>query len=225
MQIDSAFRFAKDEIDVKFTAFLCRDDDLTLDVLWKMKRPNLEVHTMSLPELLRRSIGRNIAALGSAADVLWFADCDYIFLNGCLATAHAACLESDQPMVHPDYVNINKTHDLGDKLIESLDLSDSLNNCSELLNPDDFYLRKEKKAIGGIQIVKGDWCREHGYLNDTKWMEPADPTKGWSFADDIAFRKAVGGSKPVDILNLYRIRHTFSGRDHGTKNHGAGTRK
>lgn len=224
LQIDSAFRFASD-IDVKVTVFCCREDPLTFDILWKMKRPGLWVESVSLSELLRRSIGRNKAALHTTADVVWFADCDHIFLSGCLFSAHRACLESDQQMVHPRYVNINKTHDLGDKLIENFDATSSLDNCSELLNIDDFYPREEKKAIGGIQIVKGDWCREHGYLNDTKWMVPTDPARGWDFGDDVAFRKAVGESKPVDIPNLYRIRHSFSGRDHGTKDHGVKTRK
>ncbi len=47
---------------------------------------NVVISIHPLPEafLFRRAIGRNMRAKQSQADVLWFADTDYLFGEGCI---------------------------------------------------------------------------------------------------------------------------------------------
>lgn len=174
--------------------------------------------------LFRRAIGRNNAALHSTADIMWFTDCDHLFLGTSLHAAWIRCLEASTNMVHPKQVYINTTHADGDTLLnvakngrQDIKTACVLNEYSKQL----FTLRKEKNAWGGLQIVKGDYARKHGYLNGTDWVNPVNADEGFrSCKCDVPYRKSCGGSTGVDIPNVYRIRHTRAGRDGGTVDHG-----
>lgn len=173
--------------------------------------------------LFRRAIGRNRAALRSESEMIWFTDVDHVFEEGCLDAAHAAamakCKNPYTNMVFPRALNINKTHEHGD---DALKRFDQFGPGVITIRPDDFVVRRNKRAWGGLQIVRGDWCRVHGYLNHTKWQNPVDPDEGFRQCKcDVPFRKAVGESKAITVPNLYRIRHSRAGRDGGKKNHGS----
>src|SRR5690606_11528565 len=71
------------------------------------------------------------------------------------------------------------------------------------------------RAIGGLQIVKGEFARKHGYIpNHKKYQTPPDvpfpDTK-----DDACYRREllkIGTGKTIGPLaSLYRIRHTEVG--------------
>ena len=172
--------------------------------------------------LFRRAIGRNRAALKSEAEVIWFTDADHVFEEGCLDAAYAKAMEAYGPlinMVFPRALNINKTHELGDAALKRFD---QFGPGVITIRPEDFVERRNKRAWGGLQIVKGDWCRVHGYLDKTKWQHPVDLEKGFCQCKcDVPFRKAVGESKAITVPNLYRIRHSRAGRDGGKKDHGS----
>ena len=76
---------------------------------------------------------------------------------------------------------------------------------------DDFIVKQYRRAIGGVQIVRGDYCREFGYLDGyRKWMMGSKEPFS-DFRDDVKFRKDIlnkGSGKGIDIPELYRIRHT-----------------
>lgn len=189
-------------------------------------RGELTLKDMPMPaaQLYRRATGRNMAALESDADVVWFTDVDHLFGMGCLDRAHEQSRNmwtDDYKMVWPKTVNIHKTHDLGDAAIEQW-------TCPRLyvINQNEFQPRREKLAWGGLQIVDGNWCRANGYLNGTDWVRSVDPAGGFKQCKcDVPFRKAVGKSCAVDIPNLFRMRHTRAGRDGGKKDHGKKTRE
>jgi len=202
------------------------EDQLTVEVInWfryeirNIKTLHLKDFCLPKEKLFRRAIGRNIVAKSSSADVIWFCDIDYLFCQqSTLQLAHYYCLKSSCNMVYPEVVNTNITHGFGDGYVERM--SKHPPHIIQI-DPDHFTSKKYKKAIGGIQIVLGDWCRENGYLNDTKWMNPVNANKGFrSCKGDPHFRKQVGKSEAVDIPGVYRVRHSFCGRDGGTKNHG-----
>ncbi len=174
-------------------------------------------------DLFRRAIGRNMAAKESVADVLWFTDCDYLFCDSStLQLAHHYCLQSEYNMVRPEIVNIHRMHGYGDVLI---DQTMEHKPYHVKLDPDHFEPRRERRSIGGIQIVKGAWAKENGYLDGTRWTHQVNPKKGFkSCRCDVPFRKQVGQSVAVDIPGVYRIRHSFCGRDGGTKDHGSKTK-
>jgi len=185
----------------------------------------IEINPIPLPkeELFRRAIGRNKAALATEADAVWFTDCDHMMrvstIQEILRLAKEISPADGPQMIHPQYVQINKKHSLGDKLIRE-DFS-----WGEMKIPTaDFQTRRERKAIGGLQIVSGDWARKHGYLNGTDWVKPRPDAEHFlSCKGDVPYRREIcGGSVAKDIPGIFRVRHSHAGRDQGTKDHGNG---
>lgn len=232
LQLENLISFDhQKDLKVTVTVFYTMEDSLTTEVVHKFKthcesyldkKSNVCLNPISIKKkrLFRRAIGRNIAAKRTKADVVWFTDVDYLFFNTSLMDAHEKCSKSDLNMVFPNKVNIHSRHVYGDRLIQSVNCVGF--NSVHSINFDQFGVRKEKRAIGGIQIVKGDWCREHGYLDGTKWLEPVDDEGGFrSCKCDVPFRKSVGDSERVEITGVYRIRHSQAGRDNGSVDHGS----
>ena len=161
--------------------------------------------------LLNRSIYRNHLAKTTAADVVWFADCDYVFGEGCLdALADVPLDPADpdySPLYFPRVTLFSKDHATGDEYarrVEEFGLYD--------IDPADFIEHRPRRAIGGIQIVPGDVARAKGYCPDNpKWQTPTDGDK-MLFGSDVPFRRSLGtGGKAVEIPNCYRIRQTTEG--------------
>ncbi len=225
----SSLLLCKPNISVRVTVCFTPNDRLTEKVLdifthkFEMQ-DDLELiyHPMWPENLFRRAIGRNEVAIKSEAEVIWFTDVDHVFGERCLDAAHklaqlAYAQDHDVNMVYPISLLINETHEKGDAALTRL--GDVITTSGIRYN--DFALRKNKRAWGGLQIVRGSWCRVHGYLDKTKWTNRVDPAGGFRQCKcDVPFRKVVGESVAVPISNLYRIRHSRAGRDGGEKDHG-----
>ena len=157
-------------------------------------------------ELGRRSIGRNYAAKGTGADIVWFADADYLFREGCLDHLVSLPWPGEVTMVYPRSARIASTHGIGDKML-ARDREGRLLD----IDPKDFISHGHRKAIGGVQIVRGDFARRHGYLNGQRpWSQPAKSPFA-DFHDDIAYRRyclGLGQIVGVELPNVFRIRHT-----------------
>ena len=173
----------------------------------------LRVLNLSPAELGRRCIGRNYAALASVEDIVWFADVDMVFREGCLDNLYSWWI-SDRPrktlMVYPNTIQIHRNHALGDKAVESARKS---NLRWVDINPDDFVEKKYTRAIGGVQIVDGDFARSHGYLNgDSRWQQPRTDGKFFGdFRDDVAYRSfcsGFGNVLSISLPGVYRLRHS-----------------
>jgi len=203
---------------VQVTVCCDPEDKLTEAVLEDFRGSfltRLEIYPMSRDRLFRRSIGRNEVSLKSKADLVWFADVDHVFVDGCLDSLDEKWpkLKALQPnclMVYPNEIMIHKTHAIGNKFWK-----DSFTKKGRLLNIDyeDFTLKINHKAIGGIQIVDGNYVREFGYLNNQKrWLKPTEPSIPFpSFTDDVKFRNLLmsrGIVCKISIPNLYRLRHS-----------------
>lgn len=162
------------------------------------------------PSLLcRRSIGRNHAALHTEADWVWFADVDMAFGHKCLDEA-VRCAERDPcVMCYPSIIR-KSSHEIGDALVEAASGPPIIRPIDPLV----FQLHVHKQAIGGVQIIKGDICREYGYLRDSpKYQEPAD--RWMRTYDDRYVRTVIGALGPVECipeLPVYRIAHSRQGR-------------
>lgn len=159
-------------------------------------------------QLFRRSIGRNLAALATTADLIWFTDCDHTFQPVCLeylAKIWKSFKTDPKPvMVFPEDIQIQISHEKGDEFWK---------NGSTDINPLDFLTKKYSRAIGGVQIVNGDFARKYGYLADNKKMQtPTDGLKPFpSFSDDVKFRKfceSQGKIEKIQLPGLFRLRHT-----------------
>lgn len=165
---------------------------------------SLSIDPVSMPLRLlgRRSIGRNIAAKETDADIIWFADVDFIF-RGCLQDLSSFDWPSGIDIVFPESMS-QSSKSYGNNLTDDLGIID--------IDPDQFVPRKNARAIGGIQIVKGGFAREHGYLdNHPEWRRPIDkpfpPCK-----EDARFRRHCRILK-IDLPNVYRIQHSEKGRN------------
>ncbi len=167
---------------------------------------------LSKGELFRRSIGRNIFALKTTSEIVWFCDTDHVFGAGCLDRLQEIWngFDGDKPaMCYPKTIQIHRNHEVGDQFWR-----DNLNSNGLIdINPDDFIPKTNHKAIGGIQIVDGDFARQYGYLEAfPKWRQPTDGTKPFpDFRDDVKYRRFCASQKPlkpIDLPNLYRLRHS-----------------
>lgn len=215
LQLTSVFRFAPLE-SVK--VFVCHapDDELTVRILdfFSEKMPdNVQRYALPHGHLFRRAVGRNLAALATRADLVWFADVDYFWKQGAFDTLCALDPCHWRGLLMPAEVWRHRDWALGDALVDRIKQGGV--GFSEIPDDGEFVATREKIAIGGMQIVPGDFCRAHGYLNGTRWIEPLDPPPRSfiSFRDDIAFRRqeGLGRGHKITIPEVYRIRHTENG--------------
>jgi len=160
-----------------------------------------------LPDKIgRRCLGRNDTALETEADIVWFADVDQVFRGGIFDRLAEMEWPEGASMVYPRIVKIHKDHDTGDKLLYGLDGPKLVD-----IDPEDFVDKRYRRAIGGVQIVQGDFARKYGYLNgDEKWQRSTDKPFG-DFRDDVAYRSFCLQHGPivgVDLPGMHRLRHT-----------------
>lgn len=202
------------DVQIKMTVFFTEEDALTTKVLtWfaQQKGPGVlwNWHPLPVLHLCRRSIGRNLAALSTNADWVWFTDADYWFATDCWK-ALASLPSNGQKLIFPRFVMTQQDHEMGDRAIES----DSNGEGIITADHSEFSPRRMRRAIGGIQIVSGDTCRERGYLPNHRRAQK--PTQEPVFAKnhaDVWFRKEFGvPAHPVDLPGVYRIRHSKVGR-------------
>ena len=188
------------------------EDKLVNDILrFFSSRLPLSVMIMELPELGRRSIGRNRAALNTSADIIWFTDCDHIFHEGCLDHVANVSWPDWAPMVFASRIMIHRDWMTGDVALAKAVRPKLLD-----IDPSEFIPMKYNRAIGGVQIVQGNYAREHGYLRDSpRWQSPYTGLRGFdSCTCDKAFRRFIqerpecNSIIPVNIPGLYRLRHT-----------------
>ena len=217
-QLSSLVEFAPSRMDVTMTVFYCPEDDKTSQLLsffGQQDAPNIIWNWRPLPrqKLFRRGIGRNLAALETTADWVWFTDCDLMFRDECLDTLSdllqgkrdvlffpeeertTDLLTEDNPMLQAGY---------GEPQILSLDTSN-------------FTARKMSRATGPLQIAHGDVCRAVGYCRSIGLYQ--QPSETWCKAhEDRAFRWLLRSQGvPLAIPGVYRIRHISKGRYTGSQ--------
>lgn len=204
------------------TLMVCytRSDSTTLDMakaLYDYPHPeNVKLRGMDLlPSMLfRRAIGRNLVALESKADVVYFTDVDYFWMGG-FFDAVAEHMSPESGLCMPSHIWIAKEHAACQELVES-----QRGAMTVRWKEGDFVRRKQRICIGGVQLVGGDFARRHGYLNCTKWVQPVDSSAGFrSCVCDRQFRawRKKLDPRPTERLDLphcYRLRHTMDGRDY-----------
>jgi hypothetical protein len=194
------------------TATICYDPDdeatvKTLTWFWDEKRdPDIRLIPLPPEQLGRRAIGRNIAALSTDADLVWFADVDMAFREGVLDQLASMEWPEGASMIFPRWIQIHRNHAIGARcLLRARDAAEPLD-----VDPEEFKPKRYARAIGGVQIVRGDLAREHGYLSDhPRWSKPVEKPFG-SFRDDIAYRKQClehGSIVAVDLPGIHRLRH------------------
>jgi hypothetical protein len=221
LQLSSLANHATNVSNIKATVFYNEEDTQTVHVLKLFeddrRRKNLELVKQHLPvnQLGRRSIGRNMAARNTDADIVWFTDVDYWFGPVLVDNLLSIQWNDETTMLFPKKIQINKTHEVGDKILKyfgSILTPDPQNRppFTPHMQVRDYDEKVYRKAIGGVQIVRGVFAREYGYVPDSKWQKPVQIPFG-DFRDDIAYRsfcRSVGTIVPVDLDGVFRIRHS-----------------
>lgn len=207
----------KPDVPVAITICYSMHDATTTDTILKFEGRHgngLSIRPMSMsgPELYRRSIGRNRAGLEATEDLIWFTDVDHVFGEGCLDNLWRIWqgLKQDEiSMVYPKAIKIHQDHATGDAT--PFPASEDWRLLE--INSSEFVDKRYRRAIGGVQIARGDLVRQYGYLNGhSKYQKPRlDGLPFGDFRDDIVFRgrcKTFGKIVGIDLANLYRIRHS-----------------
>ncbi len=182
-------------------------------ITWFRRKLGLPIYDILLPldQLGRRAIGRNIAAKQNDGDIVWFCDCDMFFFGEDVFAEIENLIsyfQSGYTLIWPRVVHIAKDHYIGESLLKK-----SLGFNYVLLEEEDrekFVCKTYDRAIGGVQIVSGNFAREWGYLDGTKWVSKGLENPFSDFKDDVAYRKfclSKGKGKAVDIEGVYRLRH------------------
>lgn len=212
-QLSSLLLHPPRDVSVTMTVFFNSEDHETHEVLRFFEAATADhVHwhwvELEKPLLFRRAIGRNMAALATQADWIFFCDCDQVFGEGCLDAFTQLQTMEDAVLVYPEYVNCSSFIQPDHPIIQRADGGPAIID----IDPADFSPRLHTRAIGGLQIAKGDIVRRIGYCKDLpRFMKPA--RRFHRTKEDMAFRRIIGSQgTPVDIPNLYRIEHKQKGR-------------
>jgi hypothetical protein len=212
-QLSSVVLHAPVSCQVLVTVCYCPEDTATLDTIgWfaGQRRDLINPLALTKQQLGRRAIGRNLAALATKADRVWFADVDQVFYKGCLDRLAALDWPTEASMIFPRRIKIHCDHATGDQTLAKAQSTSRMVD----IDPSQFIDKRYIRAIGGVQIVQGDFAREHGYLKDSKkWQRlRKDNLMFRDFHDDLAYRRfcsGLGTIRAVDLDGMYRLRHVL----------------
>ncbi len=216
-QLSSLVLYPPEETSVTMTVFFSPEDPATvalLDFFGHRKVPRVRWNWQALEKtrLFRRALGRNLAARRTRADWIWFADCDLVFRAGAMDSAGRALASRDDRLVFPRRHLITELLDPEDPILVSgrgaprlLDIGTDPECAS--YTPD-----VREKAVGALQIVRGDVARAGGYCGTIPFYQR--PVPRWRRThEDRVFRWLLGThGTPVDIEGIFRIRHQRKGR-------------
>jgi hypothetical protein len=212
-QLSSLLLHAPESCAVVMTVFCTGEDEGTvraMDFFESQSWPSsvsLKRWQLSREQLMRREIGRNLAALATEGDWIWFTDCDYCFGGGALDALPAAVAGRSENLVYPRQIMISRTHELGDSTIQQLESGPAILD----VQAEDYVPHIYRRAIGGVQIVRGSVARERGYLKNSR-IQRRTGREWQGFVGDVQFRRSLGTSGvPIALPNVYRIRHSTNG--------------
>lgn len=166
---------------------------------------------MPITELGRRCIGRDRGAmLGEAPDFTWFTDVDHCFYDGIFDNIVDYDWPDDVVMIFPETLMIHKDHKTGDIATKEV-MQTEPKLCFLKIN--EFVPKLYHRAIGGVQIVKGEFAHQYGYLHEhPRWQKPCEIPFA-DFRDDVKYRNfcsSYGKIKRITLPGVYRIRHTHT---------------
>ena len=216
-QLSSLVLFPPNKMSVTMTVYYCREDQATVDMLAFFGQQEL-VHVKwnwrALPrqQLFRRSIGRNHAARNTAADWIWFTDCDLLFRDKTIDTLGDLLQGRQDKLVYPSYEKVTPL------LLDDHPMLNADAHEPAIVDIDSsvFYPTDRTRATGPLQIVHGDVARTNGYCESLPLYQT--PSETWCKAhEDRAFRWLLRTKgTALELPGVYRIRHTTKGRYTGT---------
>jgi hypothetical protein len=211
-QLSSYVNHPPTKLSVIATVLFSEEDEKTTEVINFFKAievPNVTWHFQPIAKekLFRRSIGRNMAALSTEADWIWYTDCDNIFHANCLDSLADQLQGCSETLVHP---KCEYTTDmlLDDDPILRKDLAPAVIEIER----SKFKSTSLTKSTGPYQIVHGDVARAIGYCEKLKIFQ-TEETAWRKTYEDTAFKWLINSEgTALEIENALRIRHVSKGR-------------
>ena len=212
-QLSSLFLYPSKNCKILVT-ICCNREDVRTNRVLNFYKPKLDLNIIyqPFPELGRRSIGRDLVARRTEADIVWFTDVDFLFRDSCLQTLvehpWSGCVEGlphkDSPaIVYPSVIQAQR-------LEQGLKLSpDKLLIGLVDIDEKEFEPLEFDRPTGALQIIKGPLVREWGYCRDNHHELPEDGSFDRCLGDPT-FRRMYrnkGHWKPIDLQGVYRLRH------------------
>ena len=194
----SVFHAPEDRATVRLLEFFAARSVANVTWRWRALAP---------PMLFRRAIGRNLAARDSAADWVWFTDCDLVFGERCLSSLAGALQGRTDALVHP------RTEAKTEAYAEQGAPSNALERPALLrVDPAAFVPRTVTRATGPLQIVHGDVARAVGYCDAVAhYQRPV--TRFAKCTEDRVFRWLLGtDGTAIDVDGVCRVQHVDKGR-------------
>lgn len=212
-QLSSLVLHPPSRLSVTMTVFHAAEDASTVALLADFgarRAPNVTWNWRALDpgRLFRRGIGRNLAARATAADWVWFTDCDLLFHAGCLDGLADALQGRRDALVFPREEAVSGLLDAHDPLLER----GRTGPMPVDIDAGRFQRQARDRATGPLQIAHGDIARACGYCEQLRVYQKPSPV--WTkCTEDRAFRWLLGThGVPVDVPGVYRIRHASKGR-------------
>jgi hypothetical protein len=211
-QLSSLVRYPPTRLKAVVTVFHAEEDTGTrrlLEFIGQHQVANVQWNWQALPppQLFRRGIGRNRAALSTRADWIWMTDCDIVFHEGCLDSL------ADQLRGRRDILLFPRQERTTTMLADASAMLQK-GRQAQLVDIDthEFTLHSRDRAKGAYQIIHGDVARAIGYCDGISLYQT--PSDHWCKCyEDRAFRWLVGThGTPIEVAGVYQIRHLTKGR-------------
>ena len=218
-QLSSLVLHRSTRLETTVTVYHCPEDEPTLRVLrffGDMEVPEITWNWQPLPKekLFRRAIGRNLAAMSTKADWVWFTDADIVFQEGCLDTLAELLQGKDDALVFPETTVGTALLPEDDPLLRRGREGPALLSIPPGAFP--FRCGPADRAKGPYQITHGEIARACGYCDSLRAFQK--PAPRWRKAyEDAVFRWLIGTpGTPIRLPGVCQIRHLAKGRYAGS---------
>lgn len=211
-QLSSFVNYPPKDLELKVTVFYCEEDTETKSTLeyfstFEVNNVTWNWQPLTRPKLFRRAIGRNMAALVTEADWVWYTDCDIIFHRGCLDSLASALQGKQGALYYPRQERTTSMLADSDPMLRKGRQPQLVD-----IQTDEFSLHSRDKAKGAFQIVHGDIARAIGYCDQMRAFQTE--VNHWSKTyEDTAFRWLLQTrGEPIEVDSVCQIRHIHKGR-------------
>ncbi|WP_371196144.1 glycosyltransferase family 2 protein [Glaciecola sp. SC05] len=211
-QLSSFVNYPPKDLSLTVTVFYSPEDvgtQKTLDMFGKLQVENViwNWQPMEKPKLVRRAIGRNMSALATKADWIWFTDCDIIFHENCLDSLASQLQGKTDTLYFPKEIQVTDILEENDPLLQAKEEPQVID-----VDTNSFQSYARQKAIGPYQIVHGDVARAIGYCDEVRIFQ-TESDRWRKTYEDTAFRWLVGSDGvPIAVDGVFQIRHIQKGR-------------
>ncbi len=212
-QLSSLVLAPPQTVDVRMTVCFCPADQRTAELLaffsaQTVPRVSWNWIPLAREALLRRVVGRNVAAKRSRADWVWFTDCDVVFADCCFDTMASRLAGRADRLIYPQEERTTRMLAADDPV-----LTVSRENLAVRgVDFERFMVQRPRQATGPLQITRGDVARRWGYCDRVSCYQRT--TDRWRKTyEDRVFRWLLGTpGVPLDLPGIYRIKHVEKGR-------------